>query len=95
MQCPIVLGVEGEAKEVLEAAGAGIAITPESAEQLAAAMRRLAGDPELAAGYGRAGRAYADLNLDRAKVAARFLALLREVAARQPISEPALARSAH
>jgi glycosyltransferase involved in cell wall biosynthesis len=92
MQCPIILGVEGEAKEVLEAAGAGIAITPESAEQLAAAMRRLAGDAELAAAYGRAGRAYADLNLDRAKVAARFLALLREVAARQPISEPALVR---
>jgi len=45
-------------------------------------MRRLAGDAELAAAYGRAGRAYADLNLDRAKVAARFLALLREVAAR-------------
>ena len=73
MQCPIILGVEGEAKEVLEAAGAGIAITPESAEELAAAMRRLADDPELAASYGRAGRAYADQNLDRAKVAARFL----------------------
>jgi len=92
MQCPIVLGVEGEAKEVLEAAGAGIAITPEDAPQLAAAMRRLAGDAELAASYGRAGRAYADLNLDRAKVAARFLALLQEVAARKPISEPALVR---
>ena len=55
-------------------------------------MRRLAGDAELAAAYGRAGRAYADLNLDRAKVAARFLALLQEVAARKPISEPALVR---
>jgi len=89
MQCPVILGVEGEAKEVLEAAGAGIAITPESAEELAAAMRRLAGDPALCEAYGRAGRAYADQNLDRAKVAARFLALLDEVAARQPISEAA------
>ena len=92
MQCPVILGVEGEAKEVLEAAGAGIAITPESAEELAAAMRRLADDPELCASYGRAGRAYADQNLDRAKVAARFLALLREVAARRPISAAAPAR---
>jgi glycosyltransferase involved in cell wall biosynthesis len=92
MQCPVILGVEGEAKEVLEAAGAGIAITPESAEELAAAVRKLAGDPELCAGFGRAGRAYADQNLDRAKVAARFLALLNEVAARRPISEPAAAR---
>ncbi len=89
MQCPIILGVEGEAKEVLEAAGAGVAITPESAPELAAAVRKLADDPALAASYGRAGRAYADQNLDRGKVAARFLALLREVAARQPISEAA------
>jgi glycosyltransferase involved in cell wall biosynthesis len=87
MQCPVILGVEGEAKEVLEAAGAGLAITPESAEELASAMRKLADQPELAAAYGRAGRAYADQNLDRAKVAARFLSFLREVAARQPISE--------
>ena len=92
MQCPVILGVEGEAKEVLEAAGAGIAITPESAEELAAAMRRLADDPELAAGFGRAGRAYADQNLDRAKVAARFLSLLRDVAERKPIGETAVAR---
>ena len=92
MQCPVILGVEGEAKEVLEAAGAGIAITPESAQELAAAMRRLADEPELAAGFGRAGRAYADQNLDRAKVAARFLALLTQVAARKPIRETAAAR---
>ena len=92
MQCPVILGVEGEAKEVLEAAGAGIAITPESAEELAAAMRRLADDPALAASYGRAGRAYVDQNLDRAKVAARFLALLNKVAAREPIGETAAAR---
>ena len=89
MQCPVILGVEGEAKDVLLAAGAGIAITPESAEELAAAVRKLADDPELAAAYGRAGRAYADQNLDRAKVAARFLAMLREVAERKPISEAA------
>ena len=89
MQCPVILGVEGEAKDVLEASGAGIAITPESAEELAAAVRRLADDPALAAAYGRAGRAYAAENLDRAKVAQRFLALLGEVAARRPINEAA------
>ncbi len=92
MQCPIILGVEGEAQDVLDAAGSGIAITPESAAQLVAAMRRLAGDPALCVQFGRAGRAYADLNLDRAKVAARFLTLLGDVAARRPIREAALAR---
>jgi glycosyltransferase involved in cell wall biosynthesis len=92
MQCPIILGVEGEAKDVLDAAQAGIAILPEDAQQLADAMRRLADDPALCAEFGRAGRAYADVNLDRAKVAARFLTLLSDVAARKPIRETALAR---
>ena len=53
MRCPIILGVEGEAREVLEEANAGIAITPEDAGALAAAMRCLADDPERAAGYGQ------------------------------------------
>jgi len=44
---PIVSGVEGEARAVLERAGAGIAITPESAEELVDAVNRLAGDAEL------------------------------------------------
>ncbi len=91
MECPVILGVEGEAKDVLEAAGAGIAITPESAQELAAAVRSLADDPARAAAYGRSGRAYADQNLDRAKVAARFLTLLDDVAARRPIGEAAVA----
>jgi glycosyltransferase involved in cell wall biosynthesis len=87
MQCPIILGVEGEARDLLEDAKAGIAITPEDAGQLAAAMRKLAGDPELAASYGRAGRAFADINFDRAKVATRYAEFLGDVAARQPIRE--------
>ncbi len=93
MQCPVILGVEGEAKDVLEAAGAGIAITPESAPELAAAVRRLADDPALCEAFGRAGRAYADQNLDRGKVAARFLTLLGKVAAREPIADAAPVRS--
>jgi glycosyltransferase involved in cell wall biosynthesis len=89
MQCPIILGVEGEAREVLDDAKAGIAITPEDARQLADAMLKLAGDPELAASYGRAGREYAAVNFDRSRVAARYLDLLENVAARRPIPSEA------
>ena len=85
MQCPIILGVEGEAKTLLEEAGAGIPIAPEDARELADAMLRLADNPALAAGYGKAGRAFADVNFDRARVAARYLDLLKDVAARRPI----------
>jgi len=80
MECPIVLGVEGEAKELLYAAGAGIAIAPESAEELAAAVVRLAGDAEFAARLGRSGKTHVRRHYDRAKLAQRYLELLGETA---------------
>ena len=48
-------------------------------------MLKLADDPALAASYGKAGREFAAINFDRARVAARYLELLRDVAARRPI----------
>lgn len=81
MCCPIILGVEGEAKTVLQAAGAGIAIMPENAEELVAALRRLQADSALCADLGCAGRRYAEQNLDRAQIAAQFLAMLQKIAA--------------
>ena len=87
MRCPIILGVEGEAREMLEEANAGVAIPPEDAGALAAAMCALADDPQRAAAYGDAGRAYADAHFDRAEVAARYLRFLEDVAARRTIRE--------
>jgi glycosyltransferase involved in cell wall biosynthesis len=76
MARPIVLSVEGEAKELLEAAGAGMAISPESAPDLAAAVVRLVQDGDLAARFGRQGAAYVREHFDRAKLAVRYLAVL-------------------
>ncbi len=81
MECPVILGVEGEAAETLAEAKAGIAITPENADELVAAIRKLADDPALAVSYGRAGRAFVRAQFDRADIAARYLAFLEDVAA--------------
>ena len=83
MACPIVLGVEGEAKSLLEEAGAGIAMTPESAEELAAAVTRLADDRTLAGEFGSQGQAYVRENFDRAKLAQQYLEMLEAVVARK------------
>jgi glycosyltransferase involved in cell wall biosynthesis len=91
MECPIVLGVEGEAKALLEAAGAGIAITPESAKELAAAVTRLADDKALCVRLGRQGAAHVREHYDRAKLAMRYLDLLEStIAARQCRKQAAL-----
>jgi glycosyltransferase involved in cell wall biosynthesis len=81
MECPIVLGVEGEAKQLLEEAGAGIAITPEGVEELVAAVVRLANDPGLRQRLGRQGLAHVRASFDRTKLAGRYLDLLASVVA--------------
>ncbi|WP_371060365.1 glycosyltransferase family 4 protein [Rhodosalinus sp. 5P4] len=78
---PVVLGVRGAARAELEAAGAGIAVTRESAKEIAAAVLRLARDPAEAARMGRRGRAHAERHFDRRRIAAEYLSLLEEVAA--------------
>jgi glycosyltransferase involved in cell wall biosynthesis len=55
---PIVLSVDGEARQILEKAGAGIYVEPENAQQMADAVLRLYRSPELVAEYGRNGRNY-------------------------------------
>ena len=82
MARPIILGVEGEARQLLDDAGAGIAITPESASELAAAVVRLADDPALAARFGQSGLAHVRENYDRSTLALRYLDVMATTMAR-------------
>ena len=52
--------------------GAGIAITPESATELAAAICGLAAEPALAEQFARSGEAYVRQHFDRSKLAERY-----------------------
>jgi colanic acid biosynthesis glycosyl transferase WcaI len=81
MACPMVLGVEGEAKALMEAGGAGIAITPESAQELAAAVTRLADDPAVAAQLGDSGRSFVAREFDRRVLADRLLTEMQALVA--------------
>ena len=78
---PIILGVRGESKSILERAGAGIAIAPENALELAAAILRLADETSLAAGMGASGRTFVEQNFDRDRLAAQMLDALMNAAA--------------
>lgn len=81
MACPMVLGVEGEAMALMEAGGAGIAITPESAQELAAAVTRLADDPAVAAQLGDSGRSFVAREFDRRVLAERLLGEMQALVA--------------
>jgi colanic acid biosynthesis glycosyl transferase WcaI len=81
MALPMILGVEGEAKALMEAGDAGIAITPESAAELAAAVTRLADDPAFAAQLGESGRSFVAREFDRRVLAERLLGEMQAVVA--------------
>lgn len=83
MNCPIVLGVRGEAKVLLEQAGAGIAVTPECPQELAKAVVSLCDNRELARRFGEKGCAYVTEHFDRTRLAERYLNSLQVVISRQ------------
>ncbi|OHB74697.1 MAG: hypothetical protein A2Z25_19000 [Planctomycetes bacterium RBG_16_55_9] len=82
MERPIVLGVEGDAAELVNDASAGICIEPENAEELVAAVLKLAQDDALRERYGHAGRAYVKRYFDRNTLANNYLDLIHLLLAR-------------
>lgn len=76
---PVVLGVRGQAQEILESADAGIVIEPEDAGELVQAVTTLRRDDELRARLGRNGTTYVRERFSRAETAAYYIDLLGRV----------------
>jgi len=72
MKKPIIIGVAGESKEIIQDANAGIAIEPENASALAAAIVKLADSPALCREYGDKGSEYVAAHFDRQVLAQRY-----------------------
>ena len=70
---PMILGVEGEAKALMEAGGAGIAITPEDDAELAVAIERLADDRALGQRMAKSAQAFVRAHFDREAMARAYL----------------------
>jgi len=81
MSCarPVILGVEGQAQEIVEQAGAGLAIEPENAEALARAIRQLAANRELALAMGQKGREYVLRCFSRRCTAEKYIHILQQL----------------
>ncbi len=76
---PMVLGVDGQARAILEAADAGIAIQPGDARALADALRRLAADPAQRSRYGENASQYVRENYDLDTLARNYLDILQHL----------------
>jgi len=77
---PVVLGVDGEAREVVEASGAGVYVPPEDPRALLREVRRLRDDRELRRRRQTAGPAFVRDHFDRRALAGRDRAVLEAVA---------------
>jgi len=85
---PVILGVEGEAMEILLANQAGLAVRPEDPEAMVAAILRLRNDPSLCQALGRNGRQSAMEKFLRRTEAAKYLNLLSELCAGRKFLAP-------
>jgi len=76
MERPIILGVEGECKNIIENARAGICIEPENENQLVEAVLKFYYEPSLKDQLGKNGRQYVVDNYNRDVLAKNYLNIL-------------------
>ena len=81
MSCarPVILGVDGQAREIIEDAKAGMVIEPENAEALAAAILQLSTNREQGQELGTKGREYILRKFSRASTAEKYIQVLERV----------------
>ena len=79
MSCarPVILGVDGQARQIIEAAGAGLVIEPENSEALVRAIDQLAANRELGVKLGQKGREYILRHFSRARTAEKYIQILQ------------------
>lgn len=74
---PIVIGLDGVARQLVKDAGAGLYAEPENPDAFVEAVRTLKGDPELCKRMGESGRAYARKRFSRRELAEKYLRVLQ------------------
>ena len=81
MSCarPVILGVDGHARKIMEEANAGVFVEPGSSDELTNAILHLAANPELCEFFGRDGRRYAVRHYSCRRAAQAYLHLLEEL----------------
>lgn len=73
---PMVLGVEGVARDILQAGNAGIAFEPEDPQAMSQAILKIAQNPDLAKEFSESGQAHAVEHYDREVLAKRYVGIM-------------------
>jgi colanic acid biosynthesis glycosyl transferase WcaI len=86
MSCsrPVILGVDGQAREIVEEAQAGVFMEPESVDALVEAIVRLRGDARLRETLGNNGRRHILEYFSRQRTAASYIQVLEKLVGKNP-----------
>ena len=76
---PIILGIDGVARKLVEDAGAGVFVEPENPEAFAEAVLRLKNDLELVKRYTSRSRQFVSDNFSREVLAMKYLDVIERV----------------
>jgi glycosyltransferase involved in cell wall biosynthesis len=76
MERPVILGVAGEAKELVEKSGAGRFVEPENAQRIVEEVQWFMDHPDEVAQMGRTGRQFVIRHYDRNALAEEYLKIL-------------------
>jgi glycosyltransferase involved in cell wall biosynthesis len=81
MSCarPVILGVDGQARNILEEARGGLVIEPENSEALVNAIRYLATNREIARELGQNGREHIVRKFSRRQTAEKYIHMLEHM----------------
>jgi glycosyltransferase involved in cell wall biosynthesis len=81
MSCarPVILGVDGQARQIVEDAEAGLVIEPENSAALVAAVNRLSADRALGASLVQKGRQYILQHFSRGRTAEKYIGVLQRL----------------
>jgi len=80
MKVPVLLGVDGEARELfVEQGKCGLYFEPGNADELTAQVLKIASDPALARQLGEAGRNYVNEHFNRDIIAEKFYKELKNL----------------
>lgn len=77
---PILIGIDGVARKLVEDANAGVYVEPENPQAFVDALLKLRDDPQARQRMGEAGRAYAAEHYSREGMAKKYLSVLENLA---------------
>ncbi len=85
MSCarPVILGVDGQARKIMDQAGAGVYVEPENAAALVQVITQLAANPLMRETLGRNGRRHIVKHFSRQQTAKAYIAVLEGIVNRE------------